>query len=265
MESIQIKETPDVALRHAANLLMDIASLLMTSGAHTARVIRNVARIASAFGYNVEISIFQLSIIMTVMDASEEGHHVTLIRKINPLSINFTIVSKISVLSWKALDKHFTVEQVRNEFTAIANTKRFALWQLIIMVSIANASFCRLFGGDFTGMALVALGTGLGVYTRHLMHHKGFSHYLIFICAAFVASIVAGLGVYFEWGGAPQIGLAASVLFLIPGVPLLNAVTDVINGHVLTGTARAINAGALILCISMGLLISMLILGLEKL
>ena len=58
--------------------------------------------------------------------------------------------------------------------------------------------------------------------------------------------------------GSPEVRLfggngATSVLFLVPGVPLINGVIDIVEGHILIGCSRLINALLLIICIAIGL------------
>ena len=77
--------------------------------------------------------------------------------------------------------------------------------------------------------------------------------------------MVAALGVYFDWGTTQDVALGTSVLFLIPGVPLINSILDILEGHVLIGFSRAINAAILIICIALGLSMTLLILGKEVL
>ena len=55
--------------------------------------------------------------------------------------------------------------------------------------------------------------------------------------------------------------MATSVLYLVPGVPLINGIIDIIEGHVLAGVSRLINALLLIVCLSLGLLCAMLLIG----
>jgi uncharacterized membrane protein YjjP (DUF1212 family) len=266
MDNLEVvKNSTSPSLRQAADLLGDVATLLMTSGAHTARVMRNVTRMANAFGYDAELSVFQLSIMISVCDKKNPLQHLTIIRKTEPLSLNFSILSKISILSWRTIDDKLSIREVREAFNEIKTTKRYSRWIVLLLVSIANASFCRLFGGDIYAMGLVGLGTFLGLFARQEMHHRGANHYIIFIVAAFIASFVAGMGFRYNISTTPEIALAASVLYLIPGVPLLNSITDIIEGHVLTGTSRAVNTCTTIFCIALGLLLSMLTLGLDKL
>ena len=88
---------------------------------------------------------------------------------------------------------------------------------------------------------------------------------IVFFCCAFGASLLAAPGVLFHWGSTPQTGLAASVLFLIPGIPLINAMLDIMDGHVLMGFSRAVQASILIVCIALGLALTMALLGVSSL
>ena len=56
-----------------------------------------------------------------------------------------------------------------------------------------------------------------------------------------------------------EIALATSVLYLVPGVPLINGVIDIVEGHVLTGFARLTQAALLIVCIAIGLSFTLLL------
>ncbi|WP_418406410.1 threonine/serine exporter family protein, partial [Alistipes putredinis] len=47
--------------------------------------------------------------------------------------------------------------------------------------------------------------------------------------------------------------------FLVPGVPLINGVIDIVEGHILIGCSRLINALLLIVCIAVGLSATLMI------
>ena len=47
--------------------------------------------------------------------------------------------------------------------------------------------------------------------------------------------------------------MSTSVLYLIPGVPLVNGVIDIIEGHIMIGASRLIDAMLLIFSIAVGL------------
>lgn len=50
-----------------------------------------------------------------------------------------------------------------------------------------------------------------------------------------------------------------SVLYLVPGVPLINGVIDIVEGYILTGFARLVQASLLIVCIAIGLSFTLLL------
>ncbi|MDR3652962.1 MAG: threonine/serine exporter family protein [Paludibacter sp.] len=252
-------------IEQTAVLLIDIASALMSSGAHTMRIIQNVSRMAETFGYELDLSVFQLSIMMTIINKENPGKLLTQVKKIKPLHLNFTIVSELSALSWETYDKHLPYDAVRSDYHKIISKKRMNSWLVLFLVSAANASFCGLFKGDFTAMAFVFFATFIGFSVRQEMMKKHINHLVTFTSSAFVASLLAGMGYVLHVGHTPEIALASSVLYLIPGVPLINSILDILQGHILTGIARLVNAVSLIVCIAIGLFTSMLILGLEKL
>jgi len=258
-----IQQEPTI--EQAAVLLIDNASALMSSGAHTMRIIQNVSRMAEIFGYEMDLSVFQMSIMMTIVNKKDPGKLLTQIRKIKPLHLNFTIVSELSALSWDTYDKKLPFEVVSSNCYRIINQKRMNSWLVLFLVAIANASFCGLFKGDLTSMIFVFFATLAGFFVRQGLMKKNINHLIVFTTSAFVASMFAGLGYVLHVGHTPEIALASSVLFLIPGVPLINSILDILQGHILTGMARLVNATSLIVCIAIGLFTSMLILGLEKL
>jgi len=59
-----------------------------------------------------------------------------------------------------------------------------------------------------------------------------------FAVTAFVASCVSGQALLHSWGNEPEIALASSVLLLVPGFPLINALSDVLKGYVNMGLGR---------------------------
>ena len=255
--------TPNIA--DISSLLVDYAATLAVSGAHSMRIQQNIKRMGETFGYEVELSAFQLSIMLTITDKNDPHNIFTQIKKISTLVLNFTIVSELSSLSWDTYDKNLSYDEVKSAYHRIASQKRISRWLVLILVGFANASFCGLFHGDIYAIGLVFLSTLFGFFIRQEMIHRQVNHLVTFTTSAFAASLFAGLGYVLKIGSTPEIALASSVLYLIPGVPLINSTLDIIHGHTLTGIARLVNASILIVCIAIGLFSAMLLLGLEKL
>ncbi|MEF2892727.1 MAG: threonine/serine exporter family protein, partial [Akkermansia sp.] len=87
----------------------------------------------------------------------------------------------------------------------------------------------------------------------------------VVILSAFTASMAAACAVIFQFGETPQIALATSVLFLVPGVQMINSIMDLMHGHILMGISRGVHSIMIITCITIGLSATMLILGVNSL
>ena len=59
------------------------------------------------------------------------------------------------------------------------------------------------------------------------------------------------------------VAMAASVLLLVPGFPLINAVADMFKGHINTGLARRAIASLLTLATCIGVVMAMTLWGLR--
>ena len=85
-----------------------------------------------------------------------------------------------------------------------------------------------------------------------------------FCVTAFVATTISGLLLTLPtFNHTPTVAMAASVLLLVPGFPLINAVADMFKGHINTGLARWAIASLLTLATCVGVVMSMTLWGLR--
>lgn len=236
--------------------ISEYSAHMMGCGVHTSRVIRSAKRIGESYGYNVRISVFQNSLILNLFDEQTHEHHND-VMMIPALPISFEHNAKLSALSWKAYDRHPSLETLKREYRRIIERPAIHPFFVLMLVGFANASFCRLFGGDWWSMEIVFSSTICGMFLRQKMSKAGINNYLVFIVSAFVSSLCASIALIFDT--TSEIALATSVLYLVPGVPLINGVIDIVEGHVLTGISRLVQAFLLIICIATGLSLTMLL------
>lgn len=246
-------------------LLLDITVQLISAGAHTEKAIRIAQRIAQAYKYEADMIILPKSISISLSRKERRHVRLTAVRKTMPLVLNSTFNHQMSALSWRAYDEHLPLEEVQQHFLHMLALPHINFMLVLCMVACANASFCFLFGGDVIAMTLVFCGTASGFWLRRQLMHKHIHHYFALILAAFVASLISGLGSLLGFGSTPSVALATSVLFLIPGVPLLNALIDILEGHVINGIASFVSSCTMIACLALGLLCTLFVLGVENL
>ncbi|WP_062269663.1 threonine/serine ThrE exporter family protein [Endozoicomonas arenosclerae] len=247
--------------RVVSSLLLDIAALLMSSGAHTERVNRNVRRIAHALGYNIELFFSFAGITLTLSDQKSPHLQHTAFRRVSTYAVNMSVVSAISRMSWKVSVENWPLESIAREVERIRSIPHYPRVVLLVMITLAGMAFCRLAGGEIPAMLLAGAATAIGFTARNIMLGSGYNLALSIAAASFIASAISGLGLVFHWGEAPEIAVATSVLFLIPGVPMINSIIDLMHGHIIVGQARAMQGMVIAFAIAMGLVISSALLG----
>ena len=129
--------------------------------------------------------------------------------------------------------------------------------QVIPVVALSCASFCHLFGGDFMASLLTFIASSVGMGVRLFLAKRHFNLLINFAITAFVTNVIAQLGYVYPLSETPQITLAASVLMLVPGFPLINAISDMVKGHINVGISRCSNASLLTLASVIGITIAM--------
>ena len=239
------------SLLSIGKFIAEYSAHLMGAGVHTSRVVRNTKRIGEAFGLDVKLSVFHRNIILTIID-KETNEACNEVIDIPAHPISFEHNSELSALSWEAVDNHLSLEELKDKYKKIISAPRIHPLFVLLLVGFANASFCKLFGGDLISMGIVFSATITGFYLKQQMQAKKINHYVVFIVSAFVASTAL------IFDTTSEIAMATSVLYLVPGVPLINGVIDVVEGYVLTGFARLTEASLLIVSIAIGLSFTLL-------
>ena len=254
---------PDAATIHrTAAFLADYASLLLGCGATCIRVEKNVRRMASAFGVEVDIFIMPAHINVSVWRKNGADNCV-LVRKTAGCGISFNLNAKLSRLSWQVADGQLDFAEAAERFERIRETKPTGKYEVLVLTGFANASFCRLFGGDVIAMLIVFASTLAGYRLKQMMLEDKRDVRLTFLCTSFFSAALSAGGHIFQISATPEIALGTSVLYLIPGVPYINAVSDMLYRHYLCAFSRFLDAAVLTACLSAGLCAGMFILGLK--
>jgi len=255
-------KNPNIKL--SVDLLLEICALMMQSGANTKRVVDTINRFADALHLESHALISHKSIIMTLIDKKTQNTY-TVVTQIPAYHANFWIVSEISVSSWKAIDRNWHYDEIKNRIEQIKNRKSYPFILILFFVSLADAGFANLFGGDYKNMIMAFVATLGGLLTVKLANFYHFNPYIRTYFAAFIASAIAGIGVIYHFGLHPEIALATAVLFLIPGLALVNSFNDFLNNHILNGMVRFVNGFLMVLSIGLGIISTMLLLNLNTL
>lgn len=256
------KNSSASTISDCAAFLAEYAAWLWGCGATCVRLEKNVGRMAEALGVRADVMVLPSHVQLSVAPEGG-GDAVVAQQRVRNCGIRFDMNAALSRLSWSLADGRITPAEAVERFHAITAAPPTPPRDVLLMASLANAAFCRLFGGDVAAMAVVFVATLAGMRLKQRMLAAGRDVRLAFLLSAFFSSAVSAGASIFGWGATPEIALGTSVLYLIPGVPYINAVSDMIGRHYLCSLSRFMDACVLTACLTAGLSAGMFILGID--
>lgn len=251
-------------LRDVIDLALWAGQLLLQHGAETERIEETVHHMGTGLGCDwMDILVSPNALVVTTVSGEEFR---TRIRRVVRIGVNMHIVAEVIDLSRRVEAGLCDRIQVRAELRRISEAPPcYNRWLVALMVGLSCAAFSQLFGGDWYVFGVTfGAATAAMLLRQELMRHH-FNQLLVVVGTAFVAGLLASSATLLQLGARPQLALVSSVLLLVPGVPLINAVEDLLKGHFVTGMVRGATGVLILLGIALGLLLAMRVMGISGL
>ena len=245
---------PSSTSTDAMEVLLDFGASMMRAGNTAARTREWIEAIGRKMGFNA-ISI-SLSLDSITASVRRSGERVTAMREIGPPGINVWRIAELEKLARASVS---TPSQISARLADVESAKPlYSTSQIAGGVGVASGAFAFLNGAAAPEMIAAAIGGGIGQgfrawLSRHRMNQYG--------AAALSAIIASGIYVLaaalarpagFELLHYPS-GFIASVLFLIPGFPLIAALFDLLRYQTVVAVSRFAYGVMILLAVALGL------------
>lgn len=234
--------------------------LLMQYNAESELVEGSVHRLATALGCDwADISITSNSIILTTTSGRRFQ---TKARRIVERGINMTVVCEIVRICTMAEKQLIGCDGVARRLRRLSNRQfHYNRWLVVVIIGLSCGCFSRLAGGDWPVFGMTFLASSAAMLVRQEVHKRHLHILINWTLSAFVATFISGMAVAFEIGENPKLAMAASVLLLVPGFPMVNAISDMVKGHISVGWARWMQASMMVLATALGVVLAMNLTG----
>ena len=166
-------------------------------------------------------------------------------------------IQRICIMTEKSL---IGAREVRQRLEAITPF-HYHPWLVVPMVGLSCGAFSLLFGGDWPIFLVTCCSAAVAMRVRQLIARHHHSPLINFAVTGFIATLLASSATFFNWGAQPYLAMAASVLLLVPGFPLINAVSDMVKGYFNMGLARWGSATLLTISAAIGIILAMSLTG----
>jgi len=253
MKSVSYEEQNELT-----RIAVRAGQLLLQHGAESRIVEQTTQRIGLALGAeSIEIAVSSDAIVIT---SRFNGHCVTTTRRCYDRGINMYMVCEVQRICVMLEKQLLDEKQVKERLNRLVPFK-YNRWAVVLMVAFSCSSFSHFFGGDLPVYITTFFAAAGAMILRQELGHRQHNPFVNFAASAFLGTSIASIGVVTQFGEDPKIAMAACVLLLVPGFPLINAVSDVLKGHINTGIARWVFATLLTISASIGIVASMVVTG----
>lgn len=243
-------ETVDVCLQ--------LGKMLLRFGAAGERVMDSMKACANQASLQPMVTYDAVGVTVSTPD----GFRTRIDGSVGVLGVDVSKLAATSHLVQSLIETPRPASEVRAELNKIAAQP--PLWSLpvkTLAVGVAGAMYGPLNGADPAAWG-IAFFAGMTIYlVRNWLFQKQFNIFLATATAAFFGTLIAALLLRTGISETPGVALVAASLFLIPGVPIINAGVDILRNHNTTGLGRLAFSTGILVALAVGVGIFIPILG----
>lgn len=218
------------------NLAVYAGKLLIENGAETYRVEDSIERICnsvegvSAEPYPIPTGIF--------VSLEYENEVFTSIIRIKKRTINLDVISKVNAFSREFMDGNISIDEGYRILKEIDSSNKHPLFVRMIGGGLIGGCFSIMFGGSSLEFIASFFICFLSIFLYDFLNKFNTPIFInSIICSAFISLIsVMSLFVYKDL--SVNLIIVGSIMPLVPGVAITNAVREIISGDYVAGTAR---------------------------
>lgn len=247
-------EQPVWQLDAAGHVLLRLARLLLGAGADSEYARQRIEAIACRLGLTVQLFIGSERLILTIGAGSV--YRTRIGHAVGTMGIDAGRLFALEMVAKAIAAGSFGADAADARLEAIEQEKpAYPAWLVVLAVAVTAASLARLFGTSWLVVGAAFVAGLVNTVLRRALPRLGMLPAAAAAITAGVSGLVGVLPLHFLHED-PSLALVAAGMILVPGVPLINGVRDLVEGHASIGVARLANAVVVILAIASGLAIA---------
>ncbi|MGO4500371.1 threonine/serine exporter family protein [Paenibacillus sp. 2RAB27] len=235
-----MEQQPAATNYEIAQVCLLAGKIMLENGGETYRVEDTMTRVAEAFGIPNSHSFVTPTGIIFSIDGPEQT---TRLIRISSRSTDLRKVTVVNAISRKISQGELSPTAAYQELEALsADTRRYPAWLQALAAAIASGCFLIMFQGTWSDFFPAFLAGGAGTISLTFFHRlvpiKFFAEFL----ASLIIGLIAYLTVKTGLGHNLDKIIIGSVMPLVPGLLITNAVRDLMAGHFVSGVSKGAEA-----------------------
>lgn len=245
----------------AGHVLLRLARLLLASGADTEHVRDRIETLAGRLGLTVQL--FAGSERLLLMVGNGGVYRTRIGHAVGGMGIDAGRLFELEGVAQEFASGRSGVQAADAKLEAIEHKNRaYPGWLVVVAVALTAASLARLFGASWPVVGAAFAGGAVNTLLRRWLPSIGVLPAAAAALTAAVSGVVAVLPLQFAEID-PTLALVAAGMILVPGVPLINGVRDLVQGHPAVGVARLASGFVIVLSIATGLSAASMLWGVQ--
>lgn len=235
---------------------------MLESGANLERVSISLQRISRCYKLR-DVSVVVANNVMILSVKDIEGKSYVRQEGIGNCGINLTRLRKLNVLIHKVMDEKPDPKDLEDMlFSTMMDQVAYSDKVIIAGYILAMICLCRIFGGAWQDMAVVALNTVVLYFITMFFSREKLNRIISNVLSMFFCGSTAIL--FNRMGFAKQVSpiIITNAFYLIPGIQMVNAFRNIICGNEMNGIIEMVKVILEVVTIVAGLYIACLIFGL---
>jgi uncharacterized membrane protein YjjP (DUF1212 family) len=232
---------------------LDVALIIMRNGGSTSMAEHSFERVLKGLGRGDVSAVWRLDSVAAF--SVDEGLSSTVFRRVGVIGVNLVRVSEAVVLSERVVRGEVGEGGLAAEVERVsAIASPYGRWTLVAAAACTAAAFSRLPGGDWGALGIAFVAAGVGQFFRSLLQMRKVAvPHVTLVCGVFSACIAAA-GLRLGLSQTPAAALVAAVIYMVPGLPLINGFMDLVSyKYLLVGLERIASASYLFLLLTIAI------------
>lgn len=240
------------AITEVIDLSLKAGHLMLSSNCEIYRAEEVMTNICHSYGYH-DINIFTLATCI-YLSVDDQGQTYTKIKRIYHRNTNVTRISKINQLSRDIKEQHLSIEEATQRLEEINKESGYSHMIRAVTMSLSCGVFGKMFvpTATFNDFIITFLITLLCYYLMKWLERYELNALISNALLAMVMTIFAAITTRLKITSDIDTIVIGTIMMLVPGVAFTNAVRDLMNGDILSGTIRTIEGLFIALGIALG-------------
>jgi len=247
MSSSYSPTDPDEVLLLAA----DAARVVLESGGETYRAEETAVAFCSALG-GAEAECFATPTGIVLSFTGVDGRVRSVVRRVATRSMNLERVARVDSLVRSVVGGGTDFDAASRALGEIESLGGRPAQVSVLAAAVGTGFFALLFGGAWNdGLVAAAAGALVSRFAPSLGRH-GLPDFVINLAGGAVATFLCLLAARLGLASSADAAAIGTIMLLVPGVAITNAIRDTIAGDLVAGVARGADAFMAAAAISIG-------------